>query len=628
MCYPIDSIQKEIDREAEDLLKREMPKSWIFSNLDQREDYGLDGKIQVINDTRGVYSNFGIQLKGTKDKKNISNKHIRTYLKAKTLNYYKNISLTLLIVCDLNEEICYYQYVDEIIEDLFGNESYLENPNRRIPIYISKENILNSDFDITSALDAYATVYSDLRQKNSINKNYSRLINKVPLNSTKLERYINITETNFNFQKDYVYVDSFIPNKFDFSISCLIKFNLGNTDNVLITPDEKFILTRLFTGYKSKPDSLSRKWVIGPVDDGIIIQIGNVRLTVPIEVIIDLSKALDMLFDEYTNRLINVEKEINACSFEVSKKYSNGYKLIKIKRYVWFLMHEFAEKHEKEKKQGKWDIFGYDRHSLRVFFQDKEYFYGGNLVVSPERDNLYDDYKTDDTRITLVWNSIPCDKYDRNELEKKIVLVNEAYSWFVNEFIPKVIYEHEKKIHKSTFLERLFKKEKTLDDFLKEYNPENYIARSYKEVEESEIKDQLKNEIQDLQSFYYITENIYVNIEDLIVLYEGLIFLLNNSKFSDDLNYLHGNLNDINVGSELTKENLVKGILLKIDSLKKGTTNSFRIDLILRCYVTLFDDNMKFLNDTQIIQLQTYLKNIKQMYKKLKIIDRRLEYIM
>ena len=49
----------------------------------------------------------------------------------------------------------------------------------------------------------------------------------------------------------------------------------------MITPSEEDILRILFSGYKSKPNSNVRKWLIGQYEDKFVLQVGNVRLDIP-----------------------------------------------------------------------------------------------------------------------------------------------------------------------------------------------------------------------------------------------------------------------------------------------------------------------------------------------------------
>ena len=77
----------------------------------------------------------------------------------------------------------------------------------------------------------------------------------------------------------------------------LIIFKITDIEKAMITPSEEDILRILFSGYKSKPNSNVRKWLIGQYEDKFVLQVGNVRLDIPTKVLVDFSDILDSLFD-------------------------------------------------------------------------------------------------------------------------------------------------------------------------------------------------------------------------------------------------------------------------------------------------------------------------------------------
>ena len=67
----------------------------------------------------------------------------------------------------------------------------------------------------------------------------------------------------------------------------------------------------------------------------------------------------------------------------------------------------------------EWHIFGYDNHSLRVNFKDREFIWSGNIIISPELDNSYVNFKSIDDEVVLVWTTLPYEKYKKKEYRKQ-----------------------------------------------------------------------------------------------------------------------------------------------------------------------------------------------------------------
>lgn len=74
----------------------------------------------------------------------------------------------------------------------------------------------------------------------------------------------------------------------------------------------------------------------------------------------------------------------------------------------------------------------------------------------------------------------------------------------------------------------------------------------------------------------------------------------------------------------MTSEKFIKEIKKKIKSLNSGTVNEFRLDLILRCYIVLVEDNIDVLDEDLINQIQNKLKDVIKHTNLLKVCEREL----
>jgi len=623
---PKESKSQEIGRIAGNIFQYNIPKNWIAKSIDGDTDFGLDYLIQIKDELNNVKYNFFVQLKGIEDRNKIKDNSIIIKLKAHTLNYYRNNGLVLLVACDINSETLYYEYLHTILTKLFANDRYIdENEQKEYTIHIPKNNILNKHTSINNILESYAQGVFDIQRKQNVLEVHN-IEDSFEDNEDDYVEERHISNNHYLRKKGRVYCDAFIPNDFDFNISCLITFKLSNSKNVMITPDEKTIIRDLFSGYKSKSYSSSRKWLVGKYKNEFIIQIGNARLTVPPQVIIDLSDIFDDLFELYALKIKKFEEELKSNNFPISQQYKEGFKLFKIKRGLWYYIHQFAKKHGFRDKDGKWDIFGYDNYFLRVNFKDKYFIWSGNIIIAPEIDDRYTTYKSYDDEIVLVWNSLPNEKYERKNNIDKILNVEETYKWLINKFIPLVIFHFENKNHNRSFFDKLLNKNKPLkyNEFLNTFDISKYIVFDYNENSYQIFENDLIKLVNELQHFYKFQDDIFISLNMFKNLYLGIKELLEKTTYSN-ISYLYGNLNDLVINGDLNKVNLITAINNKIEKIQEGTTNSFRIDLLLRCYIVIIESHYDNLDQEIIDNIIISLNDLSTLMYLLKIRKRQLD---
>jgi len=620
---PKESKAQEIGRIANNYFTSKIPVNWIAKSIDGDSDFGLDYLIQVKDDSNIVKYNFFVQLKGIEDANKITNNEITVKLKSHTLNYYRNNCLVLLVACDINTQSFYYEFLHTVLNKIFENQRYINEGQKEYLVKIPTLQTLNQTTNINNTLESYANGVYDIHRKQTILDEYNIEDSFEDTEEDYLEEKHD-TDSHFLRKKGRVYINAFIPNDFNFNISCLITFKLSNSKNATITPNERTIIKELFSGYKSKPNSSARSWIIGLHKDEFIIQIGNVRLTVPPKVIIDLSDILDELFEIYSFKIKSFEDKLQSRIFPVSKKHFEGFKLIKIKRGLWYQIHKFAQERGFRDGNSEWNIFGYDNYFLRVNLNDKNFIWSGNIIIAPEVDDSYINYKSYDDELILVWNSLPNEKYERKNIEETILNVQETHSWLIDKLIPQVIFDFEKENMKKTRFEQLFniKKELTYGQFSSSFQSSKYIVWDYAN-KDNYSDNKLIGMINKLQQFYKNQNNIFINIDILINLYKGLIVLLKETNYSD-LSYLRGNLNDLEI-SELNISNFVDAIENKIYNIQEGTTNEFRINLLLRCYIVIVEKHFKGFANEFIECIYNFLDDIQKLMSLLEIRQRQLD---
>ena len=593
--FPEDSLAQELGRKAAKIFINAVPHNWIVKPLDGDDDFGLDYLINLKDSKNQVKYTFLAQLKGTQDKRKLTSDKVKVRLRAKTLNYYANQGLVLLVVCDLSSGVMYYEYMHNILIKLAGNNRYLNDPTREYTISVDRSNVLNEKTDVSDVLEKYALgAFKAHRRKNIEDEhNIEQWLDHEDQNYPEQRR---VNEQDYLYRHGKVSLQAFIPYGFDFDISCLITFELRDAKNCLLTPDQKTILTSLFTGYKTKPTSRLRKWFVSAFDQAFYIQIGDARLKVPADVLVDLSMILDDLYEVYCSRLRMLESKLRSRAFSASMQYREGFRLIRIKRSLWYHIQAFAHANEAHQTSGEWAIFGSDNYSLRVYLKDKKLFYSGNIIISPESDIGYTNYKTYDDEVILTWNSLPPEKYNRSDILDYVPSVEDVYDWLVNVLIPKVVYEHNQTHNHTQSNKRLWRRRRPeqFNDFLAIFSVQDYICADYRHPlfkdEGSDSKRHIYTLAVNLQAFFHNNDDVFLDAEGLMKLYEGVMLLF--SDISDmDLNYIYGNLNDLPIEGVITKPKLIEAIDKKILSINESIENASIIDFILRCYVTMLRGN-------------------------------------
>lgn len=619
--YPKDSNNQKIGRKALAKLQDIAPDNWIITSLGGDDDFGLDCQVQNTDGEGNVHATFYIQLKGTENKKNILENTVKFPFKTATLNYLNSLeTMSLLVICDLTDQTeakCYYVFTHEKINEMMEGYQHLDTAQNEFTIKIPKENQITKQLDFTSIL------YQ--RSQESHIKNLKFLYKKKEFledsHNVSLEDFPTrkkIINDSYYYSRGKISLDAFLPKNYHFNISCMFYFRLPYMNNVFITPSHNEMIENIFSGYKSSPSSHSRSWIRHVKNDIFTVQFSNITFDVPADVIIDLCEIFDDLFTEFTNRLLSFEKKLSSFGFPRSVKYKRGFKLIKIDRILWQHMLQFSKSHLKEDGESEWHIFLYDNYSIRIYKKDLNFAWYGNIVISPEPDTQYN-YLYPDNKICLVWDPLVNETEIPLDFENTYFTPMDVLKFLLDQLIPKVLYELEAKSfqnQKSGILMKFLKKQKNLtyDQFILDFDIIRYINFDYSDnskylVQQSINEDNLIILVNKLQSFFHSNrKKIYINFCIMQNLYQGIIFLL--EKFNNlDISSLSSNLHSWN-NEEKSKNYLIADLKSRVEEMEQGTYNSFHLDLVLRCYQVLIEDNIHEFNQEIYSSLDIFLNEL------------------
>jgi hypothetical protein len=440
----------------------------------------------------------------------------------------------------------------------------------------------------------------EFKPKIEVNNEYGYYINdknKVSVNayfSTPLENFINKP-----------------------SITCYVRFRLSDAKNMNICINEESTLKNLFSDYRSEKN-YERAWVKSNFrkdKNQYGIKFGCVELDVPLEVINDLSEIFDHLQDIYVARINNIENKLQSKSFDF---LSNGFELLTINKTLWLDIKDFVSRHDlvKEKHKGRWDIFDPSSSGdLRIVSSDDQRTVDMRLTFKEDNkindrvdfrqhiDNDNENYSVD-----IIWKTL-----NGNDDIKNILTVEESYKWLIDKFIPQVCYEQRGKEYNRLNIENCLK------------NHNDYDSRfSRTESYGSKEIDSLISLVRGMQSFYYGSSNYFFQKNDVVSLYEGLLLLIEKSTLIN-YSYLSSNLCQSNIKPEDNRESFITEISKKINRISTGTNNIDSIELVLRCYAFVLENNATSYSKFFIFDIKDKLDGIRKIYELSKVKSRMLK---
>lgn len=137
---------KEIGRKAGRILEFHLPDHWIFRSQEDQEDYGIDGEIELANESDNATGFiFKAQIKGQKAVSIIENGTIASFsLKLERLRYYmQEVEIpVILIVVDVTTKKIFWKSLQDDAQLRESMKLALDNSQKSIAIRIPVTNTL------------------------------------------------------------------------------------------------------------------------------------------------------------------------------------------------------------------------------------------------------------------------------------------------------------------------------------------------------------------------------------------------------------------------------------------------------------------------------------------------------
>jgi hypothetical protein len=309
-------------------------------------------------------------------------------------------------------------------------------------------------------------------------------------------------------------------------------------------------------------------------------------------------------------------------------KHENGFKLFKIKKWLWKLLMQFSWTFDHGDGNSQWHIFDGRSNMFNVYTEcDTERFNAGHHVTLYSENvehSLYD--SGDEVWVTWVPPHLNFEKEKSLPVfsDRKSWNASFTYCWLIEEFIPYVIYYDSLRYGGFlNFLKRNLSCIQRVDkilyqDFLGKFNPGEYITDGsvkYNSIEIDKINtssDLLQN-AHKLQLFFTMQPEIVpVGIEHLSKLLESLCICICHSS-SDDWSYVCEKLSFVN---SCKKENIIQDIQDFRKSHAEKYIRSYILDDIFRSFIhalktsRINKDEIKTIIDSWNPFIEFYQENI------------------
>lgn len=272
-----------------------------------------------------------------------------------------------------------------------------------------------------------------------------------------------------------VRIDAYIPVNFEQKLSCLILFQQQGLSDCMITLDEDSIRDLLFYGDNDFKEIEKRNFIWYIDGDKIGIKLPNNRFVTDFETVKQLC---DIITKFHKNYLI-IRKEILSVvgAIDFSEIQPGEFQILRVPKYIWEEMVDFAQKHDHYWGETKWDIF----HPLNLYKKDRIIIYKNHLSRI-EADILAELHVKDlsSKYVDIIWKSGFTPSQSKMEGFDNLIKwrVDYTHHWIVEEFIPYLFYLDY--LRNRGLLETLFRKKKIYEKFKHDFSSQDYGVESLK----------------------------------------------------------------------------------------------------------------------------------------------------
>jgi hypothetical protein len=441
----------------------------------------------------------------------------------------------------------------------------------------------------------------------------------------------------FTVQNEHIKIQGFLPSLTKDSASCYVELRNGRFSHVMVTLNHRQLVNTYFQGYETPLDSGERKFLQEIFDQkGLwICDLGNCRITLSQPEAECLCDALDAFHKAYEGRLKDREETWKSRHFSLVTGMGSAVPLLMVKRRLLNLLREFACAHDAFDTNTGWSIFDASGAGLKVFTQKEsaKYDAGYHVFIRPYRaDSWFQDFSRPDDEVLLAW--IPPSDMDLRRYDRKIGLryywdALTTFNWLKDELIPRALYWQQLQQKKSpSLLKRIIGAERGYDAFQKAFVIEDYVStysylsKNVDDILNISTAEQLLSLVMRMRSHFAGHDGgIFVSEHDYRNLFEALGAIL---KFNNGVHfgYLYGNLNYLKADD---MSSLIDAVFHHAGTFKKWCTNSFRLDCVMRCFISVLKTNTSNIDSIHISGIANLLLPLIAQMERLELLDRQIK---
>jgi hypothetical protein len=429
------------------------------------------------------------------------------------------------------------------------------------------------------------------------------------------EEYVRIENdlTNFcSINQFTVKMDGHLPTINEPKGNCIFTFNSFYIRGTVVSLSHEEILQTLYKGFETPVEIHLRPYIIAKIDeDTYIIQIGSCRFNLNQLEVKHLCVVVDKFIKEYIQAVEKIEKALLCRDYYPLKNDIQKYKIVQIGTGLWHLMLRFAKEHDYEAGNSSWHIFDSSgRNMIKVYTNEisDKYNSGFHCFVHSIADSEYS--WTPANHVWLVWWNV---EQKNNFSIRDSWSVNQTYKWFVNEFIPKVLYTYNKPTSKGIFG---FKKTIPFEQYKENNDFKDYYYRGSNRlynVNKVTNVETLLELITDLQHHY--SEDFYCREDMIHNCYDALLLILNFNT-TTDFHYLCSKL-------DLEHTTNIDDLITQItyQKIKERHVSKRNLDMIFRVMYAVIDSSKNVLNEDELLKVFNYLEPLVILYNRDKLVE-------
>lgn len=276
----------------------------------------------------------------------------------------------------------------------------------------------------------------------------------------------------YSYGLGQVRVDAYLPASIEQKLSCLILFQQPGLSDCMISFEEETINTIFFsecdTGLTEK-----RSFIWYMDGEKIGIRFPNNRFVTNVETAKQLCEVISHLYKKYSKAKQKLHCIIGASGFK--EEQQGEFQIVRVPKYIWIVMVDFAQKHDHYYGETEWDIF----RPLNLHKKNHITIYKNHLN-EVKADILAELHVKDmsSSYVDIFWKSGYTPLVSKMEGFDNLIKwkVDYTHDWILEEFIPHLFYLDF--LRNRNMFKRLFKTKLTFGEFKNGFRYSQYSIES------------------------------------------------------------------------------------------------------------------------------------------------------